>query len=72
MRGKTGKVGKAGARGPRGPAMKRSDVLAIVEDQFREVRQQLDLHLQRTAQVQAQLDHVEGLLKQLVREEVAS
>ena len=52
--------------------MKRSDVLAIVEDQFREIRKQLDLHLQRTAQVQAQLDHVEGLIKQLVHEEVAS
>ena len=76
-RGRTGARGKAGARGktgktgPRGPSMKRSEVLAIVADQFGEIRKALDLQLLRIAQIQAQLDHLGGLVKRLVEEGVA-
>lgn len=76
--GKTGKIGKIGKTGPRGPSMKRSEVLAIVADQFEEIRKQLDvqrkqleLQLQRTAQVQAQLDHVSSLVKRLVEDDAS-
>ena len=33
-----------------------ADILAVVEDQFFDVRQRLDVQLERTAQVQQQLD----------------
>lgn len=61
-----GKAGAAGHRGSPGPAMKPSEVLAVVDDQFRQIRKGLDLQLQRTAQIQAQLDHLDALVKQLV------
>jgi Mg2+ and Co2+ transporter CorA len=57
--------------------MRRSEVLAIVADQFEQMgeqldqhRKQLDLQLQRTAQMQAQLDHIGNLVKRLVEEDV--
>lgn len=60
--------------------MARADILAVVEDQFYDVRKRLDVQLERTAQLQAQLDAqnremaairqqvdlVHGLLKQLM------
>jgi hypothetical protein len=46
--------------------MKPSEVLALVEDQFYEVRKQLDVQLQRFAQLQAQLDQIHHLLKTIV------
>ena len=49
--------------------MLRSEVLAIVGDQFRDVRKKLDLQLKRTAQIQAQLDHLAGLIARIVNEE---
>ena len=67
-RGKTGTRGRIGKTGPPGPSMQREDVLAIVEDPFREIRKQLDLHLQRTAQIQAQLDHLAGLIKNVINQ----
>lgn len=36
--------------------LKRGDVLGIVDDQFREIRTQIDLQVRRTAQIQLQLD----------------
>ena len=50
--------------------MKPADVLAIVEDRFLEIQKQLDLHLQRAAQIQAQLDHVEMMVKRVFEEGV--
>jgi hypothetical protein len=50
--------------------MKRSEVLAIVADQFAEIRKALDLQLQRTGQIQAQLDHLGGLVRRLVEEDL--
>jgi hypothetical protein len=57
-----------------------ADILAVVEDQFYDVRKQLDLQLARTADLQQQLDAqrhdigdlrravdlAHGLLKQLI------
>jgi len=81
--GETGKTGETGPQGPVGPPgapMARADILAVVEDQFYDVRKRLDLQLVRTGELQAQLDAqrnemtrlreqvelVHGLLKQLV------
>ena len=64
--GKTGARGLTGARGPAGPKMRPGEVLALVEDQFGEIRLQLDLQLKRTAQLQAQLDQIHNLVKALV------
>ena len=47
--------------------MRREDVLALVEDQFQEVRKQLDVQLTRFAQLQAQLDQIHRLVKELVK-----
>ena len=75
LRGKTGARGATGTRGmpgqrgpagPPGPKMKPAEVLALVEDQFYEIRKQLDMQLQRFAQLQAQLDQIHGLIKSIV------
>ena len=64
-RGETGKTGPAGPAGPQGatgpagpvgPSMARADILAVVEDQFYDVRKRLDVQLERTGQLQAQID----------------
>ena len=36
--------------------MARADILAVVEDQFYDVRRRLDVQLERTGQLQAQID----------------
>jgi hypothetical protein len=36
--------------------MARADILAVVEDQFYDVRKRLDVQLERTGQLQAQID----------------
>jgi hypothetical protein len=60
--------------------MKAAEVRALVDDQFFEIRRQLDLQLQRTGQLQVQIDRihnrtgevqsmldlVHGLIKKLV------
>jgi hypothetical protein len=66
--GLTGARGPAGPPGPAGPKMRPAEVLALVEDQFGEIRKQLDLQLKRFAQLQAQLDQIHGLVKQLVNQ----
>ena len=72
QRGKTGAIGQRGLQGERGPAgpagppVRRADMLAVVDDQFNEIRKQLDLQLTRTGQLQLQLDQIHGLVKQLV------
>lgn len=48
--------------------MRPAEVLALVEDQFAEIRKQLELQLKRFAQLQAQLDQIHNLVKQLVNE----
>ena len=54
--GPSGPPGPTGPAGPAGPAMARADILAVVEDQFFDVRQRLDIQLARTGQLQAQID----------------
>ena len=36
--------------------MARADILAVVEDQFHDMRQRLDVQLVRTSELQAQID----------------
>jgi hypothetical protein len=67
-RGERGPQGERGERGPAGPMPRREDILALVEDQFADIRQQLDIQLTRFAQLQVQLDQIHKLLKQLVKE----
>lgn len=55
-RGRTGKTGASGPPGPSGPPMGRADILAVVEDEFVDIRKRLDVQLIRTAELQAQLD----------------
>lgn len=69
-KGATGDRGPSGPAGPPGPAgsrMKPAEVLALVEDQFHEIRKQLEINLRRMAQIQVQLDQIHGLVKQLVK-----
>jgi hypothetical protein len=56
QKGATGLRGPAGAQGPQGPPIPRGDILAVVEDQFSEIRKQLDIQLERTVQLQQQID----------------
>ena len=65
--GMRGPTGPAGPAGPVGPKMKSAEVLALVDDQFHEIRRQLDLQLRRTGQLQVQLDQIHGLVKLLVK-----
>ena len=39
--------------------MKAAEVLALVDNQFAQVRKQLDLQLQRTGQLQVQIDRIQ-------------
>jgi hypothetical protein len=39
--------------------MKAAEVLALVDDQFAQIRNQLELQLQRTGQLQVQLDKIQ-------------
>ena len=47
---------------------RREDVLALVEDQFSEMRTQLGIQLTRFAQLQVQLDQIHKMLTKLVKE----
>ena len=67
-RGATGARGARGERGPAGPMPRREDVLALVEDQFFDMKKQLEVQLTRFAQLQAQLDLIHKMLKQIVKE----
>ena len=69
--GATGEAGPAGAPGTAGPRMKRAEVLALVEDQFFEIRKQLDLQLRRTGELQAQLDQIHKLIRRLANDPAA-
>jgi hypothetical protein len=48
--------------------MKRAEVLALVEDQFFEIRKQLDLQLRRTGELQAQLDQIHKLIRRIAND----
>lgn len=55
-----------GQTGPEGPRVSRADVLAMVEDQFGGIRQEMSLQLQRLGQIQVQLDQIAVMLKKVV------
>jgi hypothetical protein len=63
--GTRGAMGAQGVPGPAGPAMNRADILAMVEDQFVEMRKEMALQLARMAQMQVQLDQIHSILKKL-------
>ncbi len=65
-RGERGRRGATGRQGPAGPATTRSQILEAVQNEFNELAKQLRVQLERTAQMQAQLDAIHGLLKQLL------
>lgn len=67
-RGPIGQRGAKGKRGPAGPAPNRAQILAAVEGQLADIRRQLEIQLTRFGQLQAQVDHIHGLLKQVVQE----
>ena len=80
-RGPTGKTGLTGARGPIGPAgpagatgpkLQRADVLAMVDDQFTEIRGQLNTQLVRMGQIQQQLDMIHAAIQKLIRQDAVS
>jgi hypothetical protein len=65
-RGQWGEKGRTGPRGPTGPSATRKDILAAVQDEFTELGKQLRIQLERTAEMQAQLDAIHNLLKQML------
>ena len=66
VKGATGHRGRIGPRGPAGPSATRADILAVVQDEFSELGKHLRVQLERTTQMQVQLDSIHGLLKQLI------
>ena len=64
--GPQGPKGERGERGPTGSAPSRAQILAAVEEQFADIRKQPDTQLMRFGQLQAQLDHLQNPLKQIV------
>jgi hypothetical protein len=67
-RGATGARGRRGPTGPAGPKVQRAEVLAVVDDQFVEVRKNFKTQLKHTAKIQTQLDEIHGLLKKLIEQ----
>ncbi len=70
-RGKTGTRGRTGPAGPAGPKMQRAEILAVVDDQFVEVRRNFKTQLKHTTTIQKQLDEIDeihDLLKKLIEQ----
>jgi hypothetical protein len=56
-----------GARGERGPAATREQILRAVQAEFDDLKKQLRVQLERTAQMQVQLDAIQNSIKQLLQ-----
>ncbi len=67
-RGAQGARGATGLTGPKGPRVNRADVLAMVDDQFLDIRKEMALQLTRMSQIQMQLDQIYTMLKKLMRQ----
>jgi hypothetical protein len=67
-RGRTGARGKAGPAGPAGPTVKREEILAIVDDEFAQIRTSFKNQLLQTTKIQSQLDEIHSLLKKLIEQ----
>jgi hypothetical protein len=52
--------------GPVGPPVKGSDVLEIVEKQIDDIHRDLDLQLNRIAQIQQQMDDLRALVRRVL------
>ena len=50
------------------PEQERAEILAVVDDQFVEVRQNFKVQLKHTTKIQQQLDEIHGLLKTLIEQ----
>jgi hypothetical protein len=68
LRGKTGARGRTGPTGPPGPKVQRAEILAVVDDQFVEVRRNFKTQLKHSTKIQKQLDEIHGLLKKLIEQ----
>jgi hypothetical protein len=68
LRGRTGARGRAGPTGPPGRKVQRAEILAVVDDQFVEVRKNFKTQLKHTTKIQTQLDEIHGLLKKLIEQ----
>jgi len=69
--GKRGLRGRTGARGPTGPAgpkVQREEILAVVDDEFVQVRKNFKTQLTNSTRIQKQLDEIHGLLKKLIEQ----
>lgn len=62
QRGPQGATGATGATGPRGPSATREQILDAVRQEFTELRQHLQTQIERTGQMQRQLDAIQALL----------
>jgi hypothetical protein len=76
-RGKTGKSGpreatgareRRGAGGASGPLVRRAEILAIVDDQFVEVRKNFKTQLKYATKIQTQLNEIHSVLKNLIEQ----
>jgi hypothetical protein len=65
-RGAAGVRGRTGPAGPPGPKVQRAEILAVVDDEFRQVRKNFKTQLQHTTKIQKRLDEIHGLLKTLI------
>jgi hypothetical protein len=67
-RGRTGARGKAGPTGPAGPPVKREEILAVVDDEFAQMRKHFKNQLHQTTKIRKQLDEIHGLLRKLIED----
>ena len=67
FRDRTGKPGATGPGGPAGTQTDGADVLARVDEQFRDVRRQLETQLLRMAQIQEQIDRIQGVVEHVMQ-----
>ena len=67
-RGAAGMRGRRGPAGPAGPKVQRAEILAVVDDEFVEVRRNFKAQLKHTTKIQKQLDDIHGLLKKLIEQ----
>ncbi len=68
QRGARGSRGPEGARGPAGPVVTRDQMLAAVQSEFDTLRKDLRVQLERTAQMQLQLDAIQKLLERALQD----
>jgi hypothetical protein len=64
-RGAQGRPDDRGLAGPPG-IVRPAEVLAVVDDQLDAIRKALEIQVHRMAQLQQQLDQIQGLVKQVL------